>query len=172
MLYISLLFFLLFYLHLFFFLCFIFVFFFKQNTAYEMRFSDWISDVCSSDLILRHYLPSPRLVRRPIVRLVMRGICRCWSFSPRSWKNRRRREPRREPAPAARAARRVCPRPRRSPSHARKTRRSAPATRSEEHTSELQSLMRISSAVFCLKKKKQHAHITDTHKTQIQQYQN
>src|SRR3546814_8437762 len=30
------------------------------------------------------------------------------------------------------------------------------AGRSEEHTSELQSLMRISYAVFCLKKKKQH----------------
>src|SRR3546814_6809837 len=30
----------------------------------------------------------------------------------------------------------------------------APAGRSEEHTSELQSLMRISYAVFCLKKKK------------------
>src|SRR3546814_3110602 len=30
-------------------------------------------------------------------------------------------------------------------------------TRSEEHTSELQSLMRISYAVFCLKKKKKHA---------------
>src|SRR3546814_7173157 len=30
----------------------------------------------------------------------------------------------------------------------------APAPRSEEHTSELQSLMRISYAVFCLKKKK------------------
>src|SRR3546814_5682078 len=29
--------------------------------------------------------------------------------------------------------------------------------RSEEHTSELQSLMRISYAVFCLKKKKQHS---------------
>src|SRR3546814_6016535 len=29
-------------------------------------------------------------------------------------------------------------------------------TRSEEHTSELQSLMRISYAVFCLKKKKQY----------------
>src|SRR3546814_3968768 len=29
------------------------------------------------------------------------------------------------------------------------------STRSEEHTSELQSLMRISYAVFCLKKKKQ-----------------
>src|SRR3546814_1456278 len=32
--------------------------------------------------------------------------------------------------------------------------------RSEEHTSELQSLMRISYAVFCLKKKKQTSHIT------------
>src|SRR3546814_6766118 len=31
---------------------------------------------------------------------------------------------------------------------------SQPCTRSEEHTSELQSLMRISYAVFCLKKKK------------------
>src|SRR3546814_3197970 len=29
--------------------CFIF-FFFKQKTAYEMRISDWSSDVCSSDL--------------------------------------------------------------------------------------------------------------------------
>src|SRR3546814_1015724 len=33
---------------------------------------------------------------------------------------------------------------------------SIPATRSEEHTSELQSLMRISYAVFCLKKKNTH----------------
>src|SRR3546814_5817435 len=33
---------------------------------------------------------------------------------------------------------------------------SAKAMRSEEHTSELQSLMRISYAVFCLKKKKNH----------------
>src|SRR3546814_3066334 len=32
----------------------------------------------------------------------------------------------------------------------------SPRPRSEEHTSELQSLMRISYAVFCLKKKKQH----------------
>src|SRR3546814_1501800 len=32
------------------------------------------------------------------------------------------------------------------------------ALRSEEHTSELQSLMRISYAVFCLKKKKQNQH--------------
>src|SRR3546814_1795311 len=34
--------------------------------------------------------------------------------------------------------------------------------RSEEHTSELQSLMRISYAVFCLKKKKQHHNTTTT----------
>src|SRR3546814_4986676 len=29
----------------------VFLFFFKQKTAYEMRISDWSSDVCSSDLI-------------------------------------------------------------------------------------------------------------------------
>src|SRR3546814_1271962 len=28
-------------------------FFFKQKTAYEMRISDWSSDVCSSDLLVR-----------------------------------------------------------------------------------------------------------------------
>src|SRR3546814_16193331 len=33
------------------FFCLVF-FFFKQKTAYEMRISDWSSDVCSSDLIL------------------------------------------------------------------------------------------------------------------------
>src|SRR3546814_6031849 len=39
--------------------------------------------------------------------------------------------------------------------------------RSEEHTSELQSLMRLSYAVFCLKKKKKHKNTNDphTHKT-------
>src|SRR3546814_5003124 len=31
--------------------CYFFFFFFKQKTAYEMRISDWSSDVCSSDLI-------------------------------------------------------------------------------------------------------------------------
>src|SRR3546814_6141157 len=35
--------------------------------------------------------------------------------------------------------------------------------RSEEHTSELQSLMRISYAVFCLNKKKQFTHMLQTH---------
>src|SRR3546814_4662471 len=32
------------------FYCVCFFFFFKQKTAYEMRISDWSSDVCSSDL--------------------------------------------------------------------------------------------------------------------------
>src|SRR3546814_10272912 len=31
-----------------------FFFFFKQKTAYEMRISDWSSDVCSSDLVAEH----------------------------------------------------------------------------------------------------------------------
>src|SRR3546814_5010529 len=40
----------------------------------------------------------------------------------------------------------------------------SPSTRSEEHTSELQSLMRISYAVFCLKKKqKTYARISEAH---------
>src|SRR3546814_2025058 len=30
-----------------------FFFFFKQKTAYEMRISDWSSDVCSSDLLMQ-----------------------------------------------------------------------------------------------------------------------
>src|SRR3546814_2068752 len=41
-------------------------------------------------------------------------------------------------------------------------------TRSEEHTSELQSLMRISYAVFCLKKKiNKHEHVQDKGKVVI-----
>src|SRR3546814_8364593 len=46
-----------------------------------------------------------------------------------------------------------------------------PATgwyRSEEHTSELQSLMRISYAVFCLKKKNSHTKITEIEKVEKQ----
>src|SRR3546814_14810916 len=36
-------------------------FFFKQKTAYEMRISDWSSDVCSSDLALRRMGADPGL---------------------------------------------------------------------------------------------------------------
>src|SRR3546814_10247401 len=35
---------------------FCFIFFFKQKTAYDMRISDWSSDVCSSDLHRRSWL--------------------------------------------------------------------------------------------------------------------
>src|SRR3546814_2830965 len=45
-------------------------------------------------------------------------------------------------------------------------------TRSEEHTSELQSLMRISYAVFCLKKKKKTTYISRTHSSVQQRYHN
>src|SRR3546814_5232676 len=31
---------------------FVYIVFFKQKTAYEMRISDWSSDVCSSDLLV------------------------------------------------------------------------------------------------------------------------
>src|SRR3546814_8876347 len=41
-------------------------------------------------------------------------------------------------------------------------RRSSSPSRSEEHTSELQSLMRISYAVFCLKKKNTYKHRQDS----------
>src|SRR3546814_2435301 len=36
--------------------------FFEQNTAYEMRISDWSSDVCSSDLVSRR-LPDTLAIR-------------------------------------------------------------------------------------------------------------
>src|SRR3546814_3090221 len=36
-----------------------FFFFFKQKTAYEMRISDWSSDVCSSDVVC-HGIPGDR----------------------------------------------------------------------------------------------------------------
>src|SRR3546814_5317206 len=50
-----------------------FVFFFKQKTAYEMRISDWSSDVCSSDLPRlcergRHGAEIPRFARAATAR--------------------------------------------------------------------------------------------------------
>src|SRR3546814_3396573 len=37
------------------FTCFVCFFFFKQKTAYDVRISDWSSDVCSSDLVRRYH---------------------------------------------------------------------------------------------------------------------
>src|SRR3546814_1784242 len=41
------------------------VFFFKQKTAYEMRISDWSSDVCSSDLDPVEVLPAAQAAWLP-----------------------------------------------------------------------------------------------------------
>src|SRR3546814_2967640 len=100
-------------------------FFFKQKTAYEMRISDWSSDVCSSDL--------QRNLPRPVECRARRGAQGSGLGAVRPGRSRRPDQHRQQET-AARLRRR---------------------RRSEEHTSELQSLMRISYAVFCLKKKKQ-----------------
>src|SRR3546814_2434244 len=139
------------------------VFFFKQKTAYEMRISDWSSDVCSSDL------PAER--RHRLLLAVGRRAGAGAAELPRRRRHhgcqlRRRRHGRALRPPARRPAR---PEPVRvgpevpGPDEARPGAADPEVQafrRSEEHTSELQSLMRISYAVFCLKKKK-HNH---THK--------
>src|SRR3546814_1808846 len=151
-----------------------FVFFFKQKTAYEMRISDWSSDVCSSDLTVAPlvYRPAPSRCgrsddaerdragdRRGLVRpdRPLRGAGDDRSDAAAAGVSGDRRRP------GWVAGGRPCGRP--------PHRRRPGAARSEEHTSELQSLMRISYAVFCLKKKKtQHEkteHMTaacNTHK--------
>src|SRR3546814_20297821 len=59
-----------------------FVFFFKQKTAYEMRISDWSSDVCSSDLPARQHPASERAVAR----LAQQRIVERLGFMPvRRW---------------------------------------------------------------------------------------
>src|SRR3546814_7969282 len=40
------------------------IYFFKQKTAYEMRISDWSSDVCSSDLLPQEYANAISTARR------------------------------------------------------------------------------------------------------------
>src|SRR3546814_1504351 len=121
-------------------------FFFKQKTAYEMRISDWSSDVCSSDLplvreerlVLLDDLAGVGVDEFAEVALAVRHVIGCASggvFAHRQHDEAGDRE---------------------ADSNAERIDRSdepAEARRSEEHTSELQSLMRISYAVFCLKKK-------------------
>src|SRR3546814_4102833 len=48
-------------------------FFFKQKTAYEMRISDWSSDVCSSDLAVHVHVVPSRIVSR-VLRLRLRVL--------------------------------------------------------------------------------------------------
>src|SRR3546814_2273698 len=118
-----------------------------------MRISDWSSDVCSSDLqarilrswfriaaILRHFPCHPSETKSEFTRFRLRKKARKIG-EPLRRGSFRNAAPRSQCSAALRQDR------------GRKTPR-ARGTRSEEHTSELQSLMRISYAVFCLKKKK------------------
>src|SRR3546814_3697623 len=47
-------------------------FFFKQKTAYEMRISDWSSDVCSSDLYI--YEPDAKSVIDDLLQRYVEGL--------------------------------------------------------------------------------------------------
>src|SRR3546814_10783942 len=118
-------------------------FFFKQKPAYEMRISDWSSDVCSSDLAAaifagasekvrerRQFLERGKLVDHAIETALLIG------FQAHD-----------------RADRDIEPHGDQG-TERRKLVGLHGNERSEEHTSELQSLMRISYAVFCLKKKR------------------
>src|SRR3546814_2496496 len=134
-----------------------------------MRISDWSSDVCSSDLFRRlgdfpevrgllgnrrdagiHRSCDRRLVsRRKTRREVRSGADR--GRARAGIRHQRRRSPAAlAPADARRAAAGASGDRRIARAMAR---RGIFTVRSEEHTSELQSLMRISYAVFCLKKK-------------------
>src|SRR3546814_2369428 len=63
-------------------MCIVVFFFFKQKTAYEMRISDWSSDVCLpiSGAYLRHAGPGPEYRRglRGSARSWLRGLLCCW----------------------------------------------------------------------------------------------
>src|SRR3546814_4972833 len=112
-----------------------------------MRISDWSSDVCSSDLGRAATGTCPAGPSR-VVRSASSQLPDPWSGTLNH----------------ASRAKSICKKTARLIAKSGKLdyyrspdNRSPPATwlfRSEEHTSELQSLMRISYAVFCLKKKK------------------
>src|SRR3546814_9433698 len=53
----------------------VFFFYFQQKAAYEMRISDWSSDVCSSDLTLP-WTAGPRLDRARIAIVTTAGLSR------------------------------------------------------------------------------------------------
>src|SRR3546814_8516501 len=117
-----------------------------------MRISDWSSDVCSSDL------HNARWSALPASHSSQARLRRC--RPPRPVRSMHR--PTNPPA-ALRPGLKVVLQ---AHDNDREKVSTCPAPRSEEHTSELQSLMRISYAVFCLKKKKKQKHISTTQHTQ------
>src|SRR3546814_9247900 len=138
-------------------------FFFKQKTAYELRISDWSSDVCSSDLNL-----SPQVGRRGPVH----GAAVTHPERPglRLVRPQGRDHALQHGCHGRLAcARRVHHIQVQAQQDQRRGRGRVAAFRqgrSEEQTSELQSLMRISYAVVCLKKKKPNT--TQTYKLMLQ----
>src|SRR3546814_1738067 len=120
------------------------IFFFKQKTAYEMRISDWSSDVCVLDgsARARHRREQQhRDHRQPGKQQEKRVESKAGDERNGQPGHDQRRHGIGQIEDAE-----VAPAPVR-------TRQYAQCLRSEEHTSELQSLMRNSYAVFCLKKK-------------------
>src|SRR3546814_2674203 len=122
-----------------------------------MRISDWSSDVCSSDLTVAQYVPSVALSIRQTV-----SVALFRSIVARVLLLRRMPFPRRSAIRPALCI--IFEAELRQMQRAEGFMRAAilaareigsVGRRSEEHTSELQSLMRSSYAVFCLKKKKQ-----------------
>src|SRR3546814_7854606 len=102
-----------------------------------MRISDWSSDVCSSDLL---------------------GSAHRGREEYRDQRYRRQWPGRANPEVRSGIARR-CPSPTAGRGAQPNPHNACCGYRSEEHTSELQSLMRISYAVFCLKKKKKNMYM-------------
>src|SRR3546814_2312874 len=129
-------------------------FFFKQKTAYEMRISDWSSDVCSSDL---SEISIPERSERVFLRELMDGGRR--RVRAHGALNGRVREiavdEGRGQAAQFPGGIDAAHSKRRNARNAGCPLAEQTAGRSEEHTSELQSLMRNAYAVFCCKKKKE-----------------
>src|SRR3546814_9627074 len=118
-------------------------FFFKQKTAYDMRISDWSSDVCSSDLFDNHQHCA--VTHHQIEFTATETDIACDQLQSATLEQAQRRVLGVGPVHGVSGC---------SPSLPICTQLSLrPITRSEEHTSELQSLMRHSYAGFCLKKK-------------------
>src|SRR3546814_5532821 len=123
-----------------------------------MRISDWSSDVCSSDLLrplippskTRASRPESRRGRSPDLRSRRGGICGAGGGTdPGSGRCQTRRDRGRAGVlPHEKYVLLVAAVARGLFAHLR----AQGVARSEEHTSELRSLMRISYAVFCLKK--------------------
>src|SRR3546814_2649556 len=127
-----------------------------------MRISDWSSDVCSSDLCIRPERGGEH--GEQSTRLAIGNYRIVQTVHPFFSSKDERQEA------AANGSTSLSRNGNRDIIAKLKVRRECPQLRSEEHTSELQSLMRISYAVFCLKKKNKEItnvknSITHTQKT-------